>query len=118
GVWGGEGGRGGSWGRGRRTAERVELGRRAAGQLRGEPKPHALDEAGGLTVDRPAINIDVVTVRTPHLLHDQRRPRRQLAGGIDMPNVNAGWPLMLGRDNGQRRGFSILRSIQELSRTP
>ncbi len=55
------------------VAEKVELRRRAAGDAWGEAKPHVFDETCGLAVDRPAVDVNVVAVQTPHLLHDQRR---------------------------------------------
>src|SRR5579883_651967 len=95
----------------------MKLGRGAAGEFGGQPKPHALDEAGRLAVYRPTVDIDVVAVQSPHLLHHQRRSGGELAWGVDVPDVDAGWFLVLSRDDGKRRIAAVQGSVEELAQS-
>src|SRR5262249_57417824 len=100
------------------AAEQVELGCRAAGNLRGKPKPHALDEAGSLTIDRPAIEIDIMALRAAYPLHRQRHTGGQLAGSIDMPDINTGGVLVFRANDRKRRSSTVPRSLTEVGPTP
>ncbi len=99
------------------AAEQVELGRRAAGELRGEPQPHALHEAGGLAVNRPTVDIDILALQVPHLLHDEWHPGSELAGGIDVPYVDSGRLLVLGRNDRKRRISTVQGSVKKLAQS-